>query len=305
MFKWQEVKISVNRGAEEGVYAVLDKRGIDSYSVEDSSLVDQAQRLGWGDYFPEFEHSEQLTITCYFSAPLGANELKEIKMEILALSEFGFEPGSVIVTENQVNEDDWADAWKAYYRPLRIGQVHIRPSWEASQEDISSGILIKLDPGMAFGAGTHPTTAMCIEILQDLNLENKELWDIGAGSGILSIVAAKLGANVKAVDIDPVAVRVAKENREMNEVDFTIKQGSLAELSGKPHIIVANIIADVIGPMFPSVYHALERGGYFIASGIIEERDGEIISLGREAGLRLLRRIQRGEWVSYLWQRGE
>ncbi len=158
---------------------------------------------------------------------------------------------------------------------------------------------------MAFGAGTHPTTAMCIEILQDLNLENKELWDIGAGSGILSIVAAKLGANVKAVDIDPVAVRVAKENREMNEVDFTIKQGSLAELSGKPHIIVANIIADVIGPMFPSVYHALERGGYFIASGIIEEKDGEIISLGREAGLRLLRRIQRGEWVSYLWQRGE
>lgn len=306
MTKWQEVKISLKRTAEEGAYAVLDNRGIKNYAVEDTKLIDQAQALGWGDYFPEQDFSELITITCYFSEALSSNELIELKNELIYLKRFGFNPEPVIVTVGQVNEEDWADAWKAYYHPLKIGEIYIQPSWiEKPKEDSESKIVIDLDPGMAFGAGTHLTTAMCIEFLQALNLKNKELWDVGTGSGILAIVAAKLGATVQAVDIDPVAVRVAQENRDLNGVDFLVKEGSLEDLIGKPEIIVANIIADIIGPMFPQVYTALEPGGFFIAAGIIEDRDEEIISLGHEAGFILLRRVQKGEWVNYLWQRGE
>lgn len=306
MTKWQEVKISLNRAAEEGAYAVLDKRGIENYVVGDTNLIDHAQEFGWGDYFPEQDSSALITITCYFSEPISANELTELKDELLHLKEFGFNPEPVIVLEGQVSEEDWADAWKTYYHPLKIGRVYIQPSWtERPKVDSESEIVINLDPGMAFGAGTHQTTSMCIEFLQTLDLTNKKLWDVGTGSGILAIVAAKLGATVQAVDIDPVAVRVAKENRDLNQVRFDVKKGSLEDLSGTPEIIVANIIADIIGPMFPRVYTTLAPGGFFVAGGIIEDRDEEIVSLGRAAGLILFRRMQKGEWVNYLWQRGE
>lgn len=306
MANWQEVKIMINRTAVEGAYAVLDRWGIDNFAVEDSAFMDQAQELGWGDYFPEFTPSDQVTITCYFPEQrLLAAELEQIKGDLLKLVEFGFEPGPVVVSEGEVHEDDWAQAWKAYYHSLRIGCVRIQPSWESLDEAQEGDVVVYLDPGMAFGSGTHPTTAMCIEFLQSLNLEERKLWDVGTGSGILAIVAAKLGAKVEAVDIDPVAVKVAMENRELNQVEFPIFQGSLENLSGTPQVIVANIVAHVIGPMLPDVNKTLAPGGFFIAAGVIQDRDPEILSLASEAGLHLLRRVQQGEWVGYLFQRGE
>lgn len=304
--KWQEVEITFNRTAVEGVYGVLEQRGIQNYAVEDSALIDQARDLGWGDYFPELDPSDLITITCYFSEKLTQEELEQIKDDILALKKYGFDPGPVDLRDGQVDEADWAKAWKAYYHPIRIGQVLIQPSWESEQSiDSATKVVVNLDPGMAFGSGTHPTTSMCVEFLQGLNLEERVLWDVGTGSGILAIVAAKLGARVEAVDIDPVAVKVARENRDLNELDFAIKEGTLSDLTGRPQIIVANIVAHVIGPMLPDVYATLEPGGFFIAAGVIQDRDPEILSLAQQAGLRLLRRVQQGEWVGYLFQRGE
>ena len=306
MANWQEVKLIINRTAVEGAYAVLDNWGIESYAVEDRAFMDQAQELGWGDYFPELPPSDQVTITCYFpDRRVSPEELGQLKRELLGLKEYGFDPGPVVVSEGEVNEEDWAQAWKAYYHPLKIGRVRIQPSWEPIGDDQAGQVVVYLDPGMAFGSGTHPTTAMCIEFLQSLNLDGRELWDVGTGSGILAIVAAKLGANVQAVDIDPVAVRVAQENRDLNKVNFPIGQGTLGDLHGAPKIIVANIVAHVIRPMLPAVYDALCPEGFFIAAGIILDRDPEILSLASEAGLRLLRRVQQGEWVGYLFQRGE
>lgn len=305
MGNWQEVKIYINRAALEGAYAVLGNWSIDNFAVDDTALMDQAQKLGWGDYFPEVDHLEQVTISCYFSKPgLSKENLNQIKSELQALTEFGFEPGPVLVLEGEVREEDWAHAWKAYYHPTRLGRIWIQPSWEAELPKLREGeILVQLDPGMAFGSGTHPSTSMCIEFLQDLNLQDRLLWDVGTGSGILAIVAAKLGAQVEAVDIDPVAVKVSQENQELNNVTFPVTKGTLKDLQGQPNIIVANIVANVIAPMLPDVYQLLKPRGYFIASGVIKERDTEILSLAKEAGLRLLRKIEKGEWVGYLFQK--
>lgn len=307
MANWQEVKIMIKRVAVEGAYAVLENRGIENYAVDDTSLMDQAQELGWGDYFPELTPSDMVTITCYFPEhPLGHGDLQQLKSDLEALSEFGFDPGPVQVYAGEISEDDWAHAWKAYYHPLRIGRVWIQPSWERAEQETTGGdLIVHLDPGMAFGSGTHPSTAMCIQFLQDLNLKDRVLWDVGTGSGILAIVASKLGAQVQAVDIDPVAVKVARENRDLNNLTFTVEQGTLGDLVGKPQVIVANIVAHVIGPMLPRVQSVLTPEGFFIASGVIIDRDPEILSLARQAGLRLLRRMQQGEWVGYLFQRGD
>lgn len=306
MAKWQEVKITLNRAAVEGAYALLEQRGIENYAVEDSALIDQAQELGWGDYFPLVTPSEQVTIICYFPEEVPLRDLEELRAGLVALGDFGLDPGPVQVQSGFVQEEDWAHAWKAYYQPQRIGRVLIQPSWEKDQREARDWeLIVHLDPGMAFGSGAHPTTAMCVEFLQELNLEDRILWDVGTGSGILAIVGAKLGAQVQAVDLDPVAVRVAKENRDLNDLDFPVSQGTLEDLEGRPQIIVANIVAHVIGPMLPRIHELLQPGGFFIAAGVIEDRDQEILTLASQAGLRLLRRVQRGEWVSYLFQRSE
>lgn len=307
MANWQEVKILINRTALEGAYAVLDKWGIANFAEEDSALINHAQEMGWGDYFPEVEHSEQVTITFYVPEPkFSVEKLEELKGDLLELHRYGFVPGPVVVSDGKISEADWAHAWKAYYRPLRVGRVWIQPSWECSQEEPKGvDLTVHLDPGMAFGSGTHPTTAMCIQFLQDLNIDKRLLWDVGTGSGILAIVAAKLGAHVQAVDIDPVAVKVARENRDRNNLTFSVEQGSLGDLEGTPHVVVANIVAHVIGPMLGDIQRVLAPGGFFIAAGVIEERDPEIRSLAQDAGLRLLRRRQEGEWVGYLFGRGD
>ncbi len=307
MADWQEVKIVINRTAVEGAYGILDNWGIESYAVDDSELMNHAQEMGWGDYFPELMHSEQVTITCYFPEQgFSQEKLQELQRDLLALREFGFDPGPVVVQSGEINEADWAHAWKAYYHPIRIGRILIQPSWEPLEQELDGvDLTIHLDPGMAFGSGTHPTTAMCIQFLQELNLEDRVVWDVGTGSGILAIVAARLGGKVRAVDIDPVAVKVARENRDLNKLGFSIEQGSLLDLPGSPQVVVANIVAHVIGPMLPDIQRVLAPGGFFIAAGVIEDRDVEILSLAERAGLRLLRRVQQGEWMGYLFQRGD
>lgn len=311
MAQWQEIRIALNRTAQEGANAVLERWGIDNYVLEDSALLDQAREQGWGDYFPKRTPSQKITFICYLFEPLGEAELKRLQGELSRLETFGFEPGQVEISTGSVQEQDWALAWQAHYCPIRIGRVLIVPSWLDQREKPPGGskesaeITVYLDPGMAFGSGTHPTTALCIEFLQGLNLEDRPVWDLGTGSGILAIVAAKLGGLVQAADTDAVAVQVAQENKVLNQVEFRLRRGSLEVLEGRPQIVVANITAQVIAALLPQISDLLEPGGFFIASGVIQARDGDILDLASQAGLRLLRRRQRGEWLGYLFQRGD
>lgn len=202
----------------------------------------------------------------------------------------------------KVKEEDWATAWKQYYHPVKVGQrLVVCPSWEeykAAQDEV----VLCLDPGMAFGTGTHDTTRLCMQFLEEYVTPGCQVLDVGCGSGILSIAAMLLGGqSALGVDIDETAVRVARENAQMNQVaDRTsFVCGDLTQkVDGQYDIVCANIVADVILRLAPSLRPFLKPQGVFLASGIIEERAQEVIQALEDIGLTLLKRKDSGGWVA-------
>ena len=204
-----------------------------------------------------------------------------------------------------MNEDDWAESWKQYYKPVPLGKVTIVPAWEKydAKED---EVVIKMDPGMAFGTGTHETTRLVIRLMQDELRGGERLLDVGTGSGILSICASKLGAkSCNAYDIDPVAVKVARENAEADGcTNITVGVSDLlrgVDLSGgKYDFCVANIVADIIIRMLPDIKSYLKEGSPLILSGIIGERADEVRSAVIACGFAVEKEITENDWVGML-----
>ena len=203
-----------------------------------------------------------------------------------------------------VNEDDWANAWKAYYKPIRIGKhMVIVPAWERYEAQ-KDDIIVKMDPGMAFGTGTHETTRLVIELLEKYVKKGDRMLDVGTGSGILAICASKLGASeCRAYDIDPVAVRVANENVKDSgltnitcEVSDLLKQVDLS--GGKYDIITANIVADIIIRMSPDIGEYMKDGTILITSGIITERKDEVLSALDANGLKVVEILEDNGWCA-------
>lgn len=200
----------------------------------------------------------------------------------------------------QLAEDDWAHSWKAYYKPEKIGKVVVKPSWEAYKPEPGE-VIVALDPGMAFGTGTHPTTRMCIRLLQEVITPSMTMLDVGTGSGILAITGARLGAaKVTALDIDPVAVAAARENVALNELTGMIQvlEGDLLteHASHSYDLVVANIIADIILKLIPELKKILKTNGLFVAAGIIENRLAEVEQNLSDHGLETIRIITNQEW---------
>ena len=204
-----------------------------------------------------------------------------------------------------MNEDDWAESWKQYYKPVALGKVTIVPAWE-KYEARDGEVIIRMDPGMAFGTGTHETTRLVIRLMQDELRGGERLLDVGTGSGILSICASKLGAkSCNAYDIDPVAVKVARENAEADGcTNITVGVSDLlrgVDLSGgKYDFCVANIVADIIIRMRPDIKNYLKVGSPLILSGIIGERAEEVRSAVLENGFTVDREIRENDWVGML-----
>ena len=203
-----------------------------------------------------------------------------------------------------VNEEDWANSWKAYYKPLHIGKrMVIVPAWERYEEQPGE-IIVRMDPGMAFGTGGHETTRLVIELLEQTVTPGMRVADVGCGSGILAICAAKLGAGeCKAYDIDPVAVRVARENiKDSGETNVTCDVSDLlkgVDLSGGPYdLICANIVADIIIRMAPDVSRYMKDDAILLASGIITERAEEVVGELESNGLRVERRLDDNGWCA-------
>ena len=206
-----------------------------------------------------------------------------------------------------VSEDDWAENWKKYYKPISLGRVTVVPAWE-TYEAKEGEVIVRMDPGMAFGTGTHETTRLVMRILQDVIAGGERVLDVGTGSGILSICASKLGADeIFAYDIDPVAVRVAKENAEADGCrNITVGVSDLlagVDRTEKYGVCVANIVADIILRMLPDIGELLLPGAPLILSGIIAPRKEDVIAAAEAEGFTVEREENENDWVALLVRR--
>lgn len=303
---WTEVTVKTTTEAVEAISNILLEERCGGIMIEDPKdfLFQKKNELDW-DYVEEevFNKSNQdgVLIKTYIPEERNVLELVEtIKAKISLLPSFGLDIGEGTVSLSNVNESDWANEWKKYYKPTKIGQkIVVKPTWE-DYEKQECDLIIELDPGMAFGTGTHETTSMCIRELEKYVDKTKRVFDIGCGSGILAIAAAKLGAKeVVAGDLDEVAVKVSKENCELNNVSdkVIVKHGSLFEVvEGKANVIVANIIADIIKILANDVSKFLSEDGVFISSGIIHAKIDEVVEALEKNGFEIVEIVKLGEW---------
>ena len=303
---WTEVTIKTTTEAVEAISNILMEERCGGVMIEDPKdfLFQKKNELDW-DYVEEevFNKSGQdgVLIKTYIPEERNVLELIEtVKARIALLPSFGLDIGEGSVSLSNVNESDWANEWKKYYKPTKVGKkIVVKPSWE-DYEKQEGDLIIELDPGMAFGTGTHETTSMCIRELEKYVDETKRVFDIGCGSGILAIAAAKLGAKeVVAGDLDEVAVKVSKENCELNNVSdrVIVKHGSLFEVvEGKADVIVANIIADIIKILANDVSKFLSEDGVFISSGIIHAKIDEVVESLENNGFEIVEIVKLGEW---------
>ncbi len=311
--EWSEVEIHTLNEAVEPVANQLTEYGASGVSITDANDFHREREDKFGEIYALSAADypkDGVVIKAYFlKTDEFVAQLSEMEEKVRALEQFDIPLGELRFQVNDVFDEDWATAWKKYYHPVQITEnITVAPTWEsyvAGQNEI----VIELDPGMAFGTGTHPTTQLCLRAIETYLKKNDTVIDVGTGSGVLSILCAKLGAKeVLAMDLDEVAVRAAQENINQNQVEaiVTLKQNNLLEgLNERVDLIVANILAEVI-LLFPEdVYQTLKPGGIFIASGIIAEKKEVVLEAIVSAGLTIVQTETQGDWVAIIAKRGE
>ena len=305
---WMEAVVHTTTMGADLVSDVLMNAGAVGTAIEDRYDVTSSKKEdGMWDMIDEdvLRHmSEDVLVKAYFREDQSAQEtllLVQEKLREIGRMDLGFDLGSLAVEHTSVHEQDWAENWKKYYKPFRAGErLVIKPSWEPYEAQ-DGDLVLELDPGMAFGTGTHETTFMCMEQLERYVKPGCRAIDVGCGSGILGLAAAKLGAaDVLAIDLDELAVKVAKENIEKNGLSGVVRavHGDLLEhREERADVIVANIIADVICYLCGPAKSHLLPGGVFICSGIIREREEDVQRALAAAGYTVCNRLEKGEWV--------
>ena len=302
--KWCEISIQTTHEATELIAEIFNDLGATGVVIEDPELVNDYITSGKWDYtdIPIATETEVVTEKAYLAVD-GELEgkLQTFKQEVKALEGRGVSIAPGIITTSELADEDWSDTWKQYFHTEKPGdRIVIKPSWE-QYEPKNDEIVVELDPGAAFGTGTHATTSMCICELEKLVQPGMKVFDVGTGSGILSIIAAKLGAkDIQAVDYDDSVLKIVQENLEENHVEnvISVAQSDLMQnVHGKANLVIANIVADIIIRLFDQLDEHLEEDGTLLTSGIIEDRIDDVINAATAHGYGVVKRMENKGWA--------
>lgn len=308
---WTEVRIYTTTAGIDPLTGSMLDLGLQGFMIEDAQDFDEFLH----DTTPHWDYVDQAVmekmkdcetcVTIYVADnPQGMEELMQVRQILARLK--AQDPdgkyGRLELEMKDVDEEDWSNAWKKYYHPVQVGEhLVVCPSWEAYDRKPDE-VVLTLNPGMAFGTGTHDTTRLCMELLEKYITPQDTVLDVGCGSGILAITAALLGANkIIGCDIDEVAVKVAGENAALNGVQDRIAfhQGDLtSQVEGSFQIICANIVADVIIRLSEDAGRYLAKDGIFITSGIIDTREQDVLNALEQNGFQVIERRTSGGWVA-------
>lgn len=309
MTAWKEFSVTINNESAEAVTSIFTELGSAGVSVTDRNDFlnlpeyghDTLWELNEADfpvegvlikgYFPEYENLETIE--------------EKLRAKVSELADFGLSISGFSLKVIDVKEEEWATAWKKYYHPVSVTRfMTIVPQWEDYTPKFDDERVCYLDPGLAFGTGTHPTTQLCIQALEATVRKGQTVFDVGTGSGVLSIVSALYGADtIKAYDLDEVAVKSAKDNMALNHLDKTIdvKANNLLKgIEDKADLIVANILTEIIIPFVPEAYAHLNGEGLFICSGIIESKKNDVIKELKKYDFEILQVNQMKDWIAII-----
>lgn len=310
--KWNKFTLKTLSSVEDIVISTLAEAGVEGVEIEDKvPLTEEDKQQMFVDILPEGPEDDGIA---YLSFYLDADEEKDellarVREELEDLRSF-MDIGECTITESQTEDKDWINNWKQYFHQFYVDDILIIPSWEEVKPEDAGKMIIHIDPGTAFGTGMHETTQLCMRQLKKYVKDSTELLDVGTGSGILSIVALKLGAaHAVGTDLDPCAISATKENLEANDIPDgkmdvmignIIDDKTVQDTVGyeKYDIVTANILADVLVPLTPVIIHQMKKGGIYITSGIIDEKESTVVEAVKAAGLEVLEVTRQGEWVS-------
>ncbi|CAH2715452.1 MULTISPECIES: 50S ribosomal protein L11 methyltransferase [Neobacillus] len=311
--KWSEISIHTTNEAIEPISYILHESGASGVVIEDPFELTKEREDQFGEIYqlnPDDYPEEGVMVKAYLPVNSFLGETVEaIKESINNLIIYDIDLGKNKVTISEVHEEEWATAWKKYYNPVKISEKFtIVPTWEIYEPVSSDELIIELDPGMAFGTGTHPTTVLCIQALERIVRPGDRVIDVGTGSGVLSIAAAMLGAeDVRAYDLDEVAVTSAKLNIKLNKVSKTVSISQNNLLDGveenSADVIVANILAEVILRFTDDVARIVKPGGVFIASGIIQPKKDQVKEALIASGFEITETNLMEDWVALIAKR--
>lgn len=308
--KWCEISIQTSHEAVELIAEIFRDLGASGVVIEDPELVNDYITSGKWDYtdIPIAKETEVVVEKAYL--PVNGElegRIQTLQQEIKALASRGVNTAPAVLTTAELQDEDWSDTWKQYFHTEKPGErVVIKPTWE-EYEPKDDEVVIELDPGAAFGTGTHATTSMCIRQLEKLVKPGMTVFDVGTGSGILSIISAKLGAkNIQAVDYDDSVLKIVEENLEQNNVQdiISVAQSDLMQnVHGKAELVIANIIADIIIRLFDQLDEHLEQGGTLLTSGIIEDRIEDVLAAAEKHGYGVVERLENKGWACITFKR--
>ncbi len=309
--KWSEISIHTSQEAVEAVANILHEAGASGVVIEDPEVLHRDWENQFGEVYqlsPQDFPKEGVIVKAYLPINSFLQEtVEEIKAAVNNLLLYDIDLGLGKVTLAEVREEEWATAWKKYYKPVHVSdRITITPTWEdyVTPPERAGEIVIELDPGMAFGTGTHPTTVLCIRALEEVVRTGDRVIDVGCGSGVLSIAAAKLGAGqILALDLDEIAVNVSRINFKLNQIHDRVscRQNNLLDnIDMEAEVVVSNILAEVIVRFVDDVARVLVPQGTFVASGIIANKESEVKQAMEKAGLHPMETFHMDDWVAII-----